>query len=150
MTVLRYGTDSSVSLQFAAEVPLEPMWHAPGSAAGRSSGAVAAALEQPLEYPPLAKTTTPGDRVVVALGSGLPQVAQVTAAIVKALMASGIDPDGITILRNEVDVHRGDGQSPAADSGAGGRADPPALPTIRPTGETWPIWRPRKAASRSS
>jgi nickel-dependent lactate racemase len=69
--------------------------------------AVAAALEQPLEYPPLAKTTTPGDRVVVALGPELPQVAQITAAIVRALMASGIDPDGITILRNEVDVTAG-------------------------------------------
>ena len=67
------------------------------------AAAVAAALEQPLEYPPLAKTTTPGDRVVVVLGPELPQVAQVTAAVVQALMASGIDPDGITILRNEVE-----------------------------------------------
>ena len=65
--------------------------------------AVAAALEQPLEYPPLAQTTTPGDRVVVVLGSGLPQIAQVTAAIVQALMATAIDPDGITILRSEAD-----------------------------------------------
>ena len=65
--------------------------------------AVAAALEQPLEYPPLAQTTTPGDRVVVVLDSGLPQIAQVTAAVVRVLMASAIDPDGITILRSEAD-----------------------------------------------
>ena len=69
--------------------------------------AVAAALEQPLEYPPLAQTTTPGDRVVVVLGCGLPQVAQITAAVVQALMASGVDPDGITILRSEADAAAG-------------------------------------------
>ena len=71
------------------------------------SAAVAAALEQPLEYPPLAQTTTPGDRVVVVLGSGLPQVAQVTAAVVRALMLSGVDADGITVLRSEADSAAG-------------------------------------------
>ncbi len=107
MTILRYGTDSSVALQFAAGVPLELCGTPQGVPLVNPAVAVAAALEQPLEYPPLAKTTTPGDRVVVALGPELPQVAQVTAAIVQALMASGIDPDGITILRNEVDVAAG-------------------------------------------
>ena len=60
-----------------------------------------------MEYPPLAKTTTPGDRVVVVLDPELPQVAQVTASVVQSLMVSGVDPDGITILRNEVEVAAG-------------------------------------------
>jgi hypothetical protein len=107
MTVLRYGTDSSVDLQFAAEAHVDHCGTPLREPLADPGGAVTAALEQPLEYPPLAKTTTPGDRVVVALGSELPQVAQITAAIVQALMASGIDPDGITILRNEVDVIEG-------------------------------------------
>ena len=77
-----------------------------GMALADPAAAVAAALEQPLEYPPLAQTTTPGDRVVVVLGSGLPQVAQVTAAVVQALMASRIAPDGITILQSETDGER--------------------------------------------
>jgi nickel-dependent lactate racemase len=104
MTVLRYGTDSSVALPFAAGVPLEQSGTPQGEPLADPAVAVAAALEQPLEYPPLAQTTTPGDRVVVALGSGLPQVAQVTAAVVRALMVSGVDSDGITILQNESDV----------------------------------------------
>ena len=79
------------------------MWHAPGVPLADPIAAVAAALEQPLEYPPLSQTTTPGDRVVVVLDSGLPQIAQVTAAVVRVLMASAIDPDGITILRSEAD-----------------------------------------------
>ena len=66
--------------------------------------AVAAALEQPLEYPPLAQTTTPGDRVAIVLGAGLPQVAQLAAAVVQTLLASGIDADGITILQGEADA----------------------------------------------
>src|SRR5271166_3729331 len=103
MTVLRYGTDSSVTLQIAAEIPLEPGGMPPGTPLADPAAAVTAALEQPLEYPPLAQTTTPGDRVVVALGSGLPQVAQVTAAVVQVLMASRIAPDGITVLRSEAD-----------------------------------------------
>ncbi|MEI8372531.1 MAG: lactate racemase domain-containing protein [Planctomycetota bacterium] len=104
MTVLRYGTDSSVTLQFATEIPLEPCDTPQGVPLADPAAMVAAALEQPLEYPPLAQTTTPGDRVVVALGSGLPQVAQIVAAVVQSLMASGVAPDGITILQNEADA----------------------------------------------
>ena len=103
MTVLRYGADSSVILQFAAGVTLDECGTPHGIPLADPAAAVAVALEQPLEYPPLAQTTTPGDRVVVVLGSGLPQVAQITAAVVRALMASGIDADGITILRSRAD-----------------------------------------------
>ena len=68
-------------------------------ALGRSGGGGRLRSDTPLEYPPLAKCTTPGDRVVIALGAEVPQVAQVTAAIVQTLVSAGIDPDGITILR---------------------------------------------------
>jgi len=104
MTVLRYGTDSTVVLQFAAGVALEECGIPDRRPLDDPAVAVAAALEQPLEYPPLAQSTTPGDRVAVVLASGLPQVAQVTSAVVRTLMASGIDPDGITILRSEAEA----------------------------------------------
>jgi len=101
MTVLRYGTDSAITLHFAAGVTLDECGVPEGIALADPAGAVAAALEQPLEYPPLAQSTTPGDRVVVVLASGLPQIAQVTSAVVRVLMVSGVDPDGITILQSE-------------------------------------------------
>jgi nickel-dependent lactate racemase len=104
MAVLRYGTDSSVALKFDEGVPWEQCGTPDGVPLANPAAAVAAALEQPLEYPPLAQTTTPGDRVVVVLGSDLPQVAQITAAIIRALMTSGVDADGITILRSEDDA----------------------------------------------
>ena len=99
MTVLRYGTDSSVTLQFAAGATLERCGTPRGVSLADPSVAVAAALEQPLEYPPLAQATTPGDRVVVVVDSRLPQIVEVTAAVVKSLIAAKVDPDGITVLR---------------------------------------------------
>ena len=110
-------------------VPWEQCGTPQGVPLADPAAAVAAALEQPLEYPPLAQATTPGDRVVVVLGSGLPQVAQITAAIVRALMASGIDPDGITILRSEADARRRPLKIPLRlIPASGGRADPPSHP----------------------
>jgi nickel-dependent lactate racemase len=104
MTVLRYGVDSSVDLQFASGATLEQCGVPQEAALSDPTAAVAAALAQPLEYPPLAQTATPGDRVVVVLDARLPQVAQVTAAVIRVLMAAGVDADGITILRNEADI----------------------------------------------
>jgi nickel-dependent lactate racemase len=100
MTVLRYGADSSVNLQLAAEGPLVPCGVPKGAPLADTSAAVRTALEQPLDYPSLAQCTTPGDRVAIALGAGVPQVAKVTAAIVQTLIDAGIGADGITILRS--------------------------------------------------
>jgi nickel-dependent lactate racemase len=104
MTALRYGTDSSVKLQFASGLPLETCGGSEQAPLGDPAAAVMAALAEPLEYPPLVKTTTPGDRVVIVLAPGLPQVAEVTAAVVDALLGSAVDADGITILRSDVDT----------------------------------------------
>jgi nickel-dependent lactate racemase len=57
------------------------------------------AVAEPLDYPPLGRSTTPGDRVVIALDSDIPQAAQVIAAVVQSLTEAGVDGDGIVILR---------------------------------------------------
>ena len=103
MTVLHYGADSSVSLQLDREPP-ERLGVPRGAPLADTAAAVRAALERPLDYPALAQCTTPGDRVVIAVGAGVPQIAQVTVAIVDALVAAGVAADGITILRSECDV----------------------------------------------
>jgi nickel-dependent lactate racemase len=103
MTVLRYGADSSVSLQLDKEPP-EQLGVPRGAPLSDTAAAVRAALERPLDYPALAQCTTPGDRVVIAVGAEVPQIAQVTAAIVDALVSAGVEADGITILRSESDV----------------------------------------------
>ncbi|MBU4273967.1 MAG: DUF2088 domain-containing protein [Planctomycetes bacterium] len=103
MTVLRYGINSSVVIESAEatgrhepDVPRDTPLADPGEAAS-------AALNEPLDYPPLAKSTTPGDRVVLALDRGVPKAAEVAAAVVHALVRSGIGADGIAVLLNRTD-----------------------------------------------
>ena len=59
MAVLHYGADSSVRLEFADGVAAEECGTPRGSPVDDPAAAVAAALVQPLEYPPLAKTPRP-------------------------------------------------------------------------------------------
>ncbi len=106
MAVLHYGADSSVRLEFADGVAADLCGTPRGTALGDPAAAVAAALEQPLDYPPLAKTATPGDRVVLVLDHALPQAAGVTAAVIRLLVAAGVEPDGISILRTEAAAPR--------------------------------------------
>jgi nickel-dependent lactate racemase len=107
MPVLRYGAESSVHLEFADGVVADQCGTPRGEPLADPAEAVQAALETPLEWPPLRQTATPGDHVVLALDRGVPHSAQITAAIVRSLVASGIDPDGITVLRTRADMESG-------------------------------------------
>ena len=114
MVVLRYGNNSSMKIETAEDSGvLFPKKQ--GSACGESPSidpyeATMAALAEPLDYPPLAKCATPGDRVVLALDRGVPRAAEVTAAVVRALVGSGVDADGISILlpQQEGKIESGD------------------------------------------
>ena len=101
MPVLRYGTNSSVQLEFAKGVVLGESGTPRGQPLSDPTAALTAMLRAPLDYPPLARCTTPVDRIVLALDRGLPQVAQLTVAIIDALVEAGIAPDGITILQSQ-------------------------------------------------
>ena len=65
--------------------------------------ATLAALAKPLDYPPLAQCTTPADRVVLALGNGVPQLAQVAAGVIHTLVESGVEPEAISVLHPTAD-----------------------------------------------
>ena len=103
MAVLRYGINSSVVIESAEgpgpDVPETPQ----GTPLAGPGEATSAALLKPLDYPPLAKSTTPGDRVVLALDRGVPKAAEVTTAVVHALVRSGVGADGITVLLSQTD-----------------------------------------------
>jgi len=107
MTVLRYGADASVELRFDERVQLAELGTPPGQPLEDLTAAVLEALERPAEYPPLRRCTTPGDRVVVVLDHGIPQVAQITAAVVNALVDAPVDPDGISVLLSRADINAG-------------------------------------------
>ena len=109
MAVLRYGNRSSIQLEFADGFTPGEFGTPRGVPLTNLSAATRAALGKPIDYPPLARSTTPGDRVVLALDHGVPQVAQVTAAIILALVEAGVDPDGIAVLRSQADLDAGVG-----------------------------------------
>lgn len=107
MPVFRYGTDSSVQLEFADEVHPDLCGTPRGTPLTDLTASITATLDEPLDYPSLGRSTTPGDRVVLVLERGLPRAAQVTAAVVHSLVAAGVEPDGISVLRCEADVQAG-------------------------------------------
>ena len=109
MVVLRYGNRLSMELEFADGFAPGEFGTPRGEPLADLGVATRAALDKPIDYPPLAQSTTPGDRVVLALGHGVPQVAQVTAAIILALVEAGVDPDGIAVLRSQADLDAGVG-----------------------------------------
>lgn len=97
---LRYGTAAPVQLDLSADVLLAACGQPALAALDDPRVALAEVLRTPREYPPLAQCVTPADRVVLALEPGLPQVEQVVAAVVQALVDAGLDADSVTILRS--------------------------------------------------
>jgi lactate racemase len=108
MCILRYGIDSSVRLEFSDSTAPMELGMLRGVPLRDLAAATLAALSEPIGYPALAQCTTPGDRVVVALDHGLPQLAEITAAVVGALVTAGVDADGITVLESQAGRAAGD------------------------------------------
>lgn len=103
---LPYGASQTLSL----EAP-EPAWAArflapPGKPLADPAAATAAALVQPLGYPPLVQATVPGDQVLIALGDHVPQAPAIVAGVVHALREAGVSSEQLTLL------HTGRGGTP--------------------------------------
>ena len=109
MAVLRFGDNSSVQLESAEGTTSDELGVPRGQPLADLGAATAAALDAPLDYPTLTRCMTPGDRVVVALDRGVPQMAQITAAVIDVLIRAGVEPDGITVLQSPADRDAGVG-----------------------------------------
>jgi nickel-dependent lactate racemase len=103
-TVLRYGVDQSVRLEFANGELLADCAMPRGTALDDPAAALTAAMDAPLDYPPFARGATPGDRVVLAVEAGMPEAAAIVAAVIDYLVRSGVELDGITILQTKADA----------------------------------------------
>jgi len=99
MACLHFGANSCVQVDFADGVTPGEYGTPRGGPLADPAAAMAAALREPIDYPVLARSTTPGDRVVLVVDHGIPQTAQFVAATVNSLVEAGVDPDGITILQ---------------------------------------------------
>ena len=105
--VIQFGIDSVIDLHLADGVLVAECGAPRTDPLEDPAQAVAQALADPLDFPPLAKGTTPGDRVVVTLGHDVPRAAQVVGAAVEYLVQGGVQPDGISVLQSQCDVEAG-------------------------------------------
>ncbi len=95
---LRFGPGTRLDLEVDQWSLVADFGRLPGQAIDDPVAAVSAALSDPRGFPPLARATVPGDRVVVAIEEGVPQQDAVVAGIVHALLASQVLAEDITIL----------------------------------------------------
>ncbi len=98
MDILRYGIDSSIRLELDRDKTSVDCGTPPGESLDELDTAVRTALENPLEYPPLAKCVTPGDEIVLAVDHGVPHAGELVAAVIGVLLEAGVGADGISVL----------------------------------------------------
>jgi nickel-dependent lactate racemase len=104
-TTLQYGMRSSLELNLSAGVLVahcgQPGIANPTTAvAGDPAVAIAQAFDHPLDYPPLGQSAVPGDKVVLALGEGVPRAAEIVKALVDRIAQAGVAIGDISLLRS--------------------------------------------------
>ena len=103
-SALRYGANSSIRLEWSDGTRWTECGTPPAPPLSDVRAAVAEAIAGPLEYPPLSRAIIPADRIVLCLEEGVPRAPEIVAAAVDALVAAGVDPAGITVLRTAGDL----------------------------------------------
>src|SRR5262245_23522480 len=107
MTIhFKYGGSSSLQLELSAAA-LDASCSGPETAESNVAAATKMAWEAPLDFPPLRQAVVPGDHVVLALGPGVAQGADVVAAVVPLLCEAGVECGYITVLRSMADADAG-------------------------------------------
>lgn len=82
--------DSDGKLRFPAEREASPVVDA--------EAAMVTALTEPLEFPPLEAALVPDDRVAIAVGSNLPQIAEIMQGAMRAFELAGIESSAIDVV----------------------------------------------------
>ncbi len=98
-SILRYGARSTLRLDLPSDVLVAECDGPRDDVIGDPRAAVAAAIRAPIDFPSFEQAATPGDRVVLAVESDVPQVAAVVTPVVEALVGRGVEPEEITLLR---------------------------------------------------
>jgi hypothetical protein len=95
---LRYGCRGSLPLELPPGVAVRRCGAPHGVPLREVGGAVAAALAEPLGYPPLIQSIVPDDRVVIALAGGVPQGEAIVSQVVRSVIEGGSSPADVTLL----------------------------------------------------
>jgi nickel-dependent lactate racemase len=95
--IIKFGSGSSIALDLPPDVVVADCEAPAGLSESEIGGAVAAALQSPLGYPPLSLATVPGDRVALVVGEGIPQVDRIVTAIAEDLLSAS-DLESIDVV----------------------------------------------------
>lgn len=99
MIHLSYGIHAGIDLEIE-ESRLQGVFRAPLGGADVVEMA-RAALNEPLDYPPLEQSIIPDDQIALVLDEDLPGMAGVLEAVWERLAARGVPPENLTILQAE-------------------------------------------------
>ena len=97
-SILRYGANSRVEFELPSAALVADCRTPRGAPVADLTGAASAALEQPLDFPPLRQSVVSGDRVAVALEAAVPQASLLVSAVVSHLLGAGIAAGDIFIV----------------------------------------------------
>ena len=98
MTItLHYGQSSNCELDAADIESVSPI-ESSSLSSDEILRQIRSALRNPEGFPPLASATVPGDRVAIAVQSGLPGLQSVVEGTVIELLESGVEADQIKLL----------------------------------------------------
>jgi hypothetical protein len=100
MIRLRYGDGQELHLDLPEEATVADFSGPRGQPLADPASAVAAALSDPVDYPALQRAVTPGDRVVLAIDRGVPQLAAVVGGAVHSLLGGSVSPEDIRANRS--------------------------------------------------
>lgn len=95
---LKFGTSGDVALELEAKRLLAVCGEPAAANLSDVRAATAAALAEPLDFPPLAKAIVPGDKVVVTIEPDTPRRSDVVAAVIDVLLSAGVEPGDVAIL----------------------------------------------------
>ena len=97
LTTLHYGSGSKFDLQLDECIYLGPSQE-DVIERGQLSDVVRTALAKPMDFPPLAACTVPGDMVVVALQRGLPMLHELVTGLRSALEDAGVERNSVRFV----------------------------------------------------
>lgn len=100
---LNYGMGAAVRIDLPETAILADCHTPRGEPLDDPVAAVAAALLDPLDFPPLAQATVPGDQIVLAVDRAVPQAAAVIAGVVHTLLEGHAEPSDICIVTNDAE-----------------------------------------------
>ncbi|MFO0818903.1 MAG: hypothetical protein U1A77_13230 [Pirellulales bacterium] len=93
-----YGSGRSIALDWQAHAPRVDVAHPRGDALSDPTAATRAALQQPLDFPPLTASLAPGDRVAITVEPGTPCAPAIVQGLLQELENAGIDRSNITLV----------------------------------------------------